>query len=566
MSDDDSDDLFGGDSGAESDDTDELIATSKKSQSKSPSTKKRLQKKSTSKKSKSSAAGNDDGGDGGGLDDDSDDDVKGLFDSDEEEEKDDEDDSKPAAKSKAASNPSSSNSGNSGKTLSKRERMEALRAKKRAATVTATDDSSQRRKSKSKSKTSGDPSSNNGNNETGYESEESYNSAEYVRTREDDDFIDTQGEDEEMVREYYAEQHFEDELEDMEVKTKKNNSAARAPSSSKKRGPDQLSAADKKDKDNPISIVVERMKKKKKVTKRFEELKENAIELIEKMEHAAKEDDKSLKLKKPGLKKLQMLPQVLDAMIQREMMRPLLEADFLIIAKKWIQPLDNGSLGNLTLRSQMIDAIAKMNGDFGIDNDDLKKSEFGKLVMTLYMHKKETPEMKRKLKALIEQWSRRIFRKSGDMKQLGSSQAHRRSEAGLVGIAKAQASIEANSEQMRQRNAQSAKRNDNKDIGSILSDGVKQARDLGRNRVRVPYSKGFQFTVRPENKTGDVADKKTRVFNVNDQRESLHKRMLDKNKRTVKNARSANISIEGRPTKWERGDQKRQERQLAYST
>lgn len=432
------------------------------------------------------------------------------------------------------------------KVLSKRERMEALRAKKRGATQLqekSSSSSSSKNNTPRKTSAEGDDKA----EKSGYDSEDTYNSATYVRTKEDDDFIDTQGEDEELVAEYYKEQHFDDErpdeLEEMELKPKKKG---RGSGSSKKRGPDQLSAEDKKDKDNPISIVVERMKKKKKVAKRFEELKDSAMVLIERMEVAAKEDEKMRKAKKPGLKKLQMLPEVLDAMIKREMMRPLLEADFLIIAKKWIEPLENGSLGNVTLRSKMIDGISKMNGDFGIDNDDLKRSEFGKLVMTLYMHKKETPEMKKQLKALIEQWSRRIFRKSGDMKSLGASHAQRRGEAGLVGIARAQAAMSASSASS---SSQAGGRTDKKDLGSILSQGVKQARDLGRNRVRVPYSKGFQFSVRPENKIGDVADRKTRISGVTEQRESLHKRMLEKNKRTPKNARSANISIEGRPAK-----------------
>jgi transcription factor SPN1 len=417
--------------------------------------------------------------------------------------------------------------------------MEALRAKKRAATASTQEQSS---KNKSSSKNKKDDGTSGG-----YGSEDSYNSATYVRTAEDDDFIDTQGEDEELVKEYYAEQHFDDErpdeLEEMEVKTKKSSGRR---STTKKRGPDQLSEQDKKDKDNPISIAVERMKKKKKVPKRFEELKDSAVELIDRMEDAAKQDDRSFRAKKPGLKKLQMLPEVLNAMIKREMMRPLLEADFLTVAKTWIEPLSDGSLGNVTMRQKMIDGISKMNGDFGIDNDDLKRSEFGKLVMTLYMHKKETPEMKRRLKSLIEQWSRRIFRKSGDMKNLGTSQAQRRGDSGLVGIARAQA---ASNESQMANQRRSGQKRENKDLGSILSGGVKQAQTSGSNRVRVPYSKGFQYTVRPDNKSGDVSDKKTRISTVTDQRESLHRRMLDKNKRGGKNSRSANISIEGRPTK-----------------
>lgn len=426
--------------------------------------------------------------------------------------------------------------------------MEALQAKKRAAiaattTKTTSSTSSKRNKKQRRNEESNDIIDND---------DESVDSTNYIRTKEDDDFIDTQGEDEDLVREYYAEQHFDDDddLKDMEVNEKGGGKGKKRKYSSggSKRGPDSLSAEDKKDKDNPILIAVERMKKKKQITERYEELQHRAMDLIQRMEQAAVDDELSIRNKKPGLEKMKLLPNVLEQMIKREMIRPLLESDFLVIAKKWIEPSENGTLGNVTLRERIIDGISKMNGETGIDNDDLKRSDFGKLVMMLYMHKKETPEMKRKLKALIEQWSRRIFKKTGDLKHLGASQASRRSDAGLVGIHKQQSAMAAGT--AKDRGDKNDIDNDsNKDLGSILANGVKQARDLGRNRVRVPYSKGFQFTVQPESKTGDVADKKTRISSVNDQRESLHKRMLEKKKKISKNARSANISIEGRPTK-----------------
>ena len=490
------------------------------------------------------------------ADDGSDDEGIGLFDSDEEDDDNDNTNngkkrlqqksssksSSSSSKKKKQSKPSTSSSPPpETEKLSRRERMEAL-AKKRASSNDDHTSSSSSQKKKEKGE-KGERSK-----ESGYDSGDSYDSAQYVRTKEDDDFIDTQGEDEEMVKEYYAEQHFDDErpdeLEEMEEKPKKKG---RKGGSSKKRGPDSLSAEDLKDTNNPIAMAVERMKKKKKVAESFEKRKDTADQLIERMKIAAMEDAQSLKQKKPGLKKLKMLQEVLDVMIKREMIRPLLEADFLIVAKSWIEPLEDGSLGNVTLRDKIIDGISKMNGDTGIDNDDLKRSDFGKLVMKLYTHKKETPEMKRKLKALIEQWSRRIFRKSGDMKNLGSSQAYRRSEGGLVAIAKAQSAMAANEE--RSASAASGKSDRNRDLGSILASGYKQAKDAGRNRVRVPYSKGFQFTIRPENKSGDIADRKTRISSVDEKRESLHRRMIEKKKKTVKNSRSSNISIEGRPTK-----------------
>mmetsp|Transcript_9173 Transcript_9173/g.10638 ORF Transcript_9173/g.10638 Transcript_9173/m.10638 type:complete len:517 (-) Transcript_9173:161-1711(-) len=513
----DSEDPFGG--SGDSEDTNDLltktaneskpIAKKKKSASvkKLGGAKKRLQKKKKDLIPDADA------------DDESDDEAAGLFDSDEEE------DTKKSSPSNV-------------KTLSRRERMEALQAKKRAQSGTQPDSSS---KSKNKKK-KGD---NAAETETGNKSDsgDSYDSGTYQRTADDDDFIDVRGEDEEMVREYYAEQHFDDERPDDEMELKPKSKGS---SSSKKRGPDSLSASDRKDIDNPLMRVVERMKKKKKVTKRFEELKEVAMEIITRMESAANDDEQALKKSKPGFKKIQMLPEVLSEMTKREMVRPLLEADLLIVIKRWIQPLPSGSLGNVTVRMKIIDAISKMNGESGIENDDLRRSDFGKLVMTLYMHKDETPAMKKMLKALIEQWSRRIFQKSGDMKNLESAQAHRRGDVGVSGYAKAQAAAMADNDSM---NSRAKKQENNKDLSSILSGGVKQARDLGRNRVRVPYGKGFQYQVRPENKLGDVADKKTRVSSVKDDRKALHKKMLEKKKKSAGNMRSQNISIEGRQTK-----------------
>jgi hypothetical protein len=67
--------------------------------------------------------------------------------------------------------------------------------------------------------------------------------------------------------------------------------------------------------------------------------------------------------------------------------------------------------------------------------------------------------------------------------------------------------------------------------------------------------KGFQYTVRPESRKGDVSDKHNLISakgnNASstteaERREALSKRMEVKNKKTNKMAsRSANISIEG---------------------
>lgn len=531
MSDSD-DDLFGGDSGSDGGDTDELIAAAKKADAKPIAKRKapssgsgRLKKKKIGKKKIPDADGDSD---------DSDDD--GLFDSDDEG----------AKKSKAA--PAKKK-----KALSKREKMEALRAKKRAAMGT---EPSESRSSRSKRGAEGEKeASKPADGEKVFEEGDAYDSGEeYVRTKADDDFIDVEGEDEDVVREYYAEQKFDDErpdgIDEDEDMPRRGKKGGKSSSNKRGRGPDSLSAADKADEDNPIMQAVNRMKRKKKVAKSYEEVKEIAQEFVSSMENAADHDEVAIQEKRPGLKRLQMLPQVLDMMTNTEMMRPLLEADILVVIKRWIQPLSNGSLGNVTVRQKLLQAISKMTGENGIDTDDLKRSEFGKLVMVLYKHKKETPEVKKMLKVLIEQWSRQIFKKSGDMRDLQSAQSIRRREGGggLTAISRAYADAGAEEAAM-QSSANKSRQNYGDDIGDAIVNSRKQARDLGKNRVRIPYSKGFQFTIRPENVTGDVTDKKTRISTVKESRGSLHKRMLEKKRPVSKNNRSANISIEGRPAK-----------------
>jgi len=314
------------------------------------------------------------------------------------------------------------------------------------------------------------------------------------------------------------------------------------------RGPDALDEADRNDQDNPMMEAVNRMKKRKKLVKTFEELKVIAEEFVTKMEYTADQDDLAIKERRPGMKKMLMLPEAMAMMTNSDMVRPLLESDVLSAIKRWIQPLPNGSLGNVTVRQRMIEVVAKMGTgeDHGIDTDDLKKSGFGKLVMVLYNHKKETTGMKKLLRNLIEVWSRTIFGKSGNMKDLAKVQ--RRPNTGLTGYALA-ASGSAAAEAEQQKPQLSVKRENNGDLGDVISSKVKQGRDSGKNRVRIPYSKGFQYTVRPSDVQGDITDKKTRIANVAEKRESLHKRMLEKGRPVNKNSRSANVSIEGRPTK-----------------
>ena len=410
--------------------------------------------------------------------------------------------------------------------------MEALRAKKRQVVSSV-------------------PGSGNGNK--GDDDEDSYNSAEYIRTKEDLDFIDTEGDDADAVAELYAEQNFEDEREAMEEpsNSKKKKKIKGAGSSTYRGRSERAILEAEADEDDPILQAVNKLKKKKKVQKKYSELEEEAKPFLSKMDQAAEDDEEAVSQKRPALKKLKMIDEVCETLARRDMQRPLLDQDLLIICKRWIQPLPNGQLGNITVRQRLIGAVGLMTGENGITASDLKRSDFGKVIMSLYMHKSETNTMKKKLRSLIDQWSRPIFHKSGNMRDLERVQ-HSRGGGGLSQISRSHMIEEQSRERALKVPVMRGHRGGkDQDLNSLIQSGARGKTESGINRVRIPYSKGFQYSVRPENRiTGDIDKRRdTTAGPTQDSRGKLSKRMVEKGRAKSKNQRSANISIEGRATK-----------------
>jgi len=543
----DDDDLF-----ADSDDTAELMASGGQPETKPAATKKKAPAAATAtakrKRNNNTSKNSIPDADNGNDDDSDDDDDKGLFDSDDD---DDEAGKKPAAKKKKIMEKKP--------IMSKRERMEALQKKKRAANNNNNNnnnDSSDKQQSmvdgvpkdrtkKSKSEGGG----NNNNNGADDASEDSYDSREFQLNDDDRNFIDTEGDDADALNELYSEQHFDDvrgEAEEDRGSSKKKKGGGRSGGSTS-RGEKLNPEADL---DNPIMAAVHKMKKKKREARKATDVEEEAKMFMDKMESAAEQDELAVKERRPATKKLSMINEVMEIFMKRDMTRILLDLDVLSICKRWIQPLPNGQLGNVTVRQRMLDSISKMTGEFGITPTDLKRSEFGKVVMSLYMHKSETPAMKRQLKALIEQWSRPIFQKSGNMRDLERVERDR-GHSGIAGMHKAQKQItKAQDELTKTPVAQGGR---GKDFESVIKNGKAKGGGSGLQRVRVPYSKGFQYSVRPESRDRKEAPEKGGAGGGSrgegGVRDNLKKRMMEKGRAVSKNQRSANISIEGRVTK-----------------
>lgn len=511
MSDND-DDLF-----ADSDDTAELIGST-------PAPTKKVTKKAAPKRKRNDSAKKNIPDADDNADSDDDDDDKGLFDSDDSD--DDDGAKKPAAKKVKKSAAATK------KPLSKKERMDLLQKKKRAASGIV----------ENRPVVDGVPSEKK-KKEGGDDDGDSYNSGEFQLNEDDRNFIDTEGDDADALNELYSEQHFDDARGEAEEDSGYGKKGRKGGGSRGGGGRKSDTLDPDADPDNPIMAAVSRMKKKKREPKKLTELEEDSKEFMDKMERAAEEDELAVRERRPALKKLQMLNTVVTEFTKRDITRVLLDLDVLSICKRWIAPLHNGQLGNVTVRSKILDSIANMTGEMGITPGDLKRSQFGKVVMSLYMHKSETPAMKRKLKSLIEQWSRPIFQKSGNMRDLERVH-HGRGEAGIAGISRQQ-----RHEKGRQEAAAKgpAVRGGRKNVSSLIKSGKAKGADSGLNRVRVPYSTGFQYSVRPASRIEAKPDKGAGGETA--ARGALSKRMVEKGRAVAKNQRSANISVEGRATK-----------------
>lgn len=415
-----------------------------------------------------------------------------LFDSD----SDDDEDAKPAPKKKE---------------LSKREKMEALARKKRQ------DDSPRKKKAPPMETEAG------AKKEDGYDSEDSVDSAQIERTQDDINFIDTTGEDEDAVKELYAAQHFDAEEDDMEDHGPKK----------KRKYRNDEAEEEGKEPDNPLVAAMMRLKKKQRKKKSVAEMEDEVKSFIGRMEAAAEADEQAFAERKPGLNRLQMLSEVVDMMKKRDYTDFLIDMDLLTVVRRWIQPLPNGQLGNVTVRQKLLEAVANMPG---IHPNALKRSELGKTVMVLHKHPQETPAMKRQTRELIEQWSRGIFQKSGNMRDLEHVH-HSRGEGSLGAVRRPQSTAATSTK---------AAQHGSGDLKSLLTSGKRggDALSASVNRVRVPFSKGFAYSVRPTNRSGDI-----KAASAKESHGGLKKRMLDKAKKVGKNQRSANISIEGRRTK-----------------
>lgn len=329
---------------------------------------------------------------------------------------------------------------------------------------------------------------------------------EVVRTAEDDMFIDSD-DDDELMAEYRGEkQDFRDERPIGDKKSKK-----------RLREDDGEPARD----DNPLSVALGDMKKRKHEAWTEDKKAEMAQEILMLMDRAADDDEELYREGNVPVMKLKALPRVVQLLSIKNLQSTLLEYNLLTALNRWIEPKDKQTLPGLTVRTAVYELLKQLPCQL----HHLKRPPalIGKTIMKLLKHQGEIAANKHILNEIIEKWNRLIFNKSSDAR----SKAHRR--AVHTGPTPAGPVMGPDGQRVKRPAVDSAGSegpNQYQSFDEILSKKSSSGVNVG-DRVRVPYSTGFQFNVQPVSKVDKKAAKEILRENAGGTKDTLMKKMKD---------------------------------------
>ncbi|KAG7389078.1 hypothetical protein PHYPSEUDO_011347 [Phytophthora pseudosyringae] len=263
-----------------------------------------------------------------------------------------------------------------------------------------------------------------------------------------------------------------------------------------------------------------------------QEMEQITQEVLYRMDKAYADDLASIAERRPALEKIKFVGNALHVLRKIQFQPMLLDFDLLTIVKKWIQPLEDGTLPNVGLRTKMLEMVSKMP----VFKEHLKRSGLGKVVMLLMKHPQETPENKELCRSLVERWSRAVFNKTLDFSKLAELEAEK-----------------ADNEVYRRRErARRQKKSKDKSRPTDRGGNVFNARSADPNakldvseRAELPEQLHIDFLLRPQSKI-DMNAVQAKKADPDSRKARLAKRMQEIARPGRKTKRATGVSIEGR--------------------
>ncbi|PIA61700.1 hypothetical protein AQUCO_00300912v1 [Aquilegia coerulea] len=153
--------------------------------------------------------------------------------------------------------------------------------------------------------------------------------------------------------------------------------------------------------------------------------------IIATLEVAAEEDADLNRKSQPAINKLKKVPLLTQFLSKKHLQLVFLDHGILCLLKNWLEPLPDGSLPNVIVRTAILQTLSEYPIDLSvfIRREQLKKSGLGKVIMFLSMSDEETTSNKKLARDLVYKWSRPIFNISTryeDMKSMANEAAEQR--------------------------------------------------------------------------------------------------------------------------------------------
>ncbi|NP_001149167.1 IWS1 C-terminus family protein [Zea mays] len=336
---------------------------------------------------------------------------------------------------------------------------------------------------------------------------ESEDDQEGVRTVDDDNFIDDTGVD----------------------------PADRYGSDNERHSPGRYAQAEEGEEDDEIEQLFKGGKKKKKKNDRPRaDIGLIVEQFIAEFEVAAEEDANLNRQSKPAINKLMKLPLLIDVLSKKNLQQEFLDHGVLTLLKNWLEPLPDGSMPNMNIRS----AVLKLLTDFPIDleqydrREQLKKSGLGKVIMFLSKSDEETTANRKLAKELVDKWSRPIFNKSTrfeDMKRYDDERAPYRRP------------------QMKEPSSSSSGMESRDDDLDADFSQRKSGQSSSRQHASRPEASPLDFVIRPQSKIDPEQIRARAKQAVQDQRRlKMNKKLQQLKAPKKKNLQASKLSVEGR--------------------
>ncbi|XP_024379704.1 protein IWS1 homolog 1 [Physcomitrium patens] len=275
-------------------------------------------------------------------------------------------------------------------------------------------------------------------------------------------------------------------------------------------------------------------KKKKKLERTPEEIAMFVEQFMAKLDVAAETDADLNRAQKPAIEKLKMLPELWTVLQKRQLQMEFLDRGVLSSLKNWLEPLPDGSLPNMNIRTTLL----KLLTDLPIDvemferREQLKKSGLGKVVMFLSRLPEETPANKKLARDLVDKWSRPIFQKSTRYEDLRTYDEERPLPRRAP---------------MKKAPAKHANVDRGDDLDILQGSQELKRGDPGyRQHASRPEALPLDFVRRPESKVDpQELQNRARQQRQDEKRMKMNKK-LQQLKTTKKSMQASKISVEGR--------------------